>query len=147
MVWGCFFYQGVGPIHRIEGTMTAVSYVNILNTTMLPYAEDNMPLRWVFQQDNDPKHSSKRAKEWFLENDLNVLSWPFQSPDLNPIENLWREVKVPLRGVKASNNNALWTLVKASWEDIPPKTCQKLVDSMPRRCLTVIQNKGYLTKY
>jgi len=74
MIWACFSYYGVGPIYWVKTIMDR--YV---------YASEDMPPIWTFQQDNDPKHSSKHAKEWFAANQVNVMEWPAQSPDLNPI--------------------------------------------------------------
>jgi hypothetical protein len=54
---------------------------------MLPFANGNMPLRWTFQQDDDPKHTSNNVKEWFLAEKVDVMKWAAQSQDLNPIKN------------------------------------------------------------
>lgn len=147
MIWGSFSYSGVGPIHLIEGIMDQHVYVKILREVMLPYAEWNMPIKWIFQQDNDPKHTSKLAKEWFRVNGVEVMSWPAQSPDLNPIENLWGDVKKRVSEVRPSNAEDLWNTVRNAWQQIPSRRCQDLIDSMPRRCVAVIKNKGYSTKY
>ena len=71
-IWGCFSYYGVGPIYKTDGIMDQDIYLQILQNTMLPYAEEDMPLRWVYMQDNDPKHTSRRVKSWFIENKVAV---------------------------------------------------------------------------
>lgn len=59
--------------------MTQIHYcVNILQNTMLPYAEEEILLRWTFQKDNDPNHTSSAAKEWFSKNGVRVMVWAAQ---------------------------------------------------------------------
>jgi len=147
MVWGSFSWYGVGPLFWIKETMTQNHYVQILQNIMLPYAEEEMPLNWKFQQDNDPKHTSRMAKRWFQENNVITLDWPAQSPDLNPIENLWHDVKSKLGTKKFKNKEDLWNGIQAAWQSTPLETCQHLVSSMPRRLQQVLKMKGYPTKY
>ena len=147
MIWGCFSYYGVGPIHRIVGKMDQNVYVDILENVMWPYAEYEMPLKWVFQQDNDPKHTSKKAKAWFAGKKISVMEWPAQSPDLNPIEHLWGDVKKIIFEKNPRNNNELWEIAQQAWHNISTDRCRNLVDYMDRRCKAVIKNNGYSTKY
>jgi len=147
LVWGCFSWYGVGPIFLIDGIMTKQTYINILEKIMLPYAQWEMPLYWTFQHDNDPKHTANATKLWLQDHNVKVLHFPAQSPDLNPIENLWKQVKDKVRAVKPTNKAELWVTVRDAWYSIPVEHCQRLVESMPNRCQAVLDNRGHATSY
>ena len=88
MVWGCIGWNGVGVLSEVEGRMDAEQYVAILEQGLLQSMENSgIPEgAIIFQQDNDPKHISRRAQIWFEEQEIKLLDWPAQSPDLNSIE-------------------------------------------------------------
>jgi len=81
-------WNGVGHLAEVEGRMDADQYVAILEEHMLSSLEESgIPEEEViFQQDNDPKHTSKKAKKWMKDNNITLLDWPAQSPDISPIE-------------------------------------------------------------
>jgi transposase len=151
MMWGCMTSKGVGFSCKIDGTMNSKLYTNILSDelelTLEYYQMDHSDI--IFQQDNDPKHTSKRAKEWFQEHEIKVLPWPPQSPDLNPIEHLWHHLKRRLSGYEnePKSMSELWERVEREWNEIPLELCVNLIESMPNRVAAVIKSKGGHTKY
>lgn len=147
-VWGCFCASGVGRLHLIKGIMDTNIYLSIMEEPMLHSADllfgrEN----WHFQQDNDPKHTSKASKEWFLDQEVPLMDWPSQSPDLNPIENLWSILDRKCAERKCNSEAALFAVLKRTWESLPKTLLEDLIDSMPDRIEAVIQNKGGHTKY
>ncbi|KAK3529160.1 hypothetical protein QTP70_018113, partial [Hemibagrus guttatus] len=100
----------------------------ILGENLLPSARAlKMGRGWVFQHDNDAKHTAKATKEWAKKKHIKFLEWPSQSPDLNPIENLWRELKVRAAKRQPRNLNDLEMICKEEWDKIPPEMCANLV--------------------
>lgn len=90
--------------------MDQFEYIKILEEIMLHYAEEEMPLKWVFQQDNNPKYTSKWATPWFQLKRIEVMEWPAQSPDINPIENLWGDIKNAISEANPKNWHCLFIL-------------------------------------
>ena len=101
----------------------------------------------VFEHDNDPKHTAKATKEWLKKKHIKVLEWPSQSPDLNPIENLWRELKLRVAKRQPRNLKDLERICKEEWTKIPPKICANLLKNYNKRLTSVLANKGFSTKY
>jgi len=151
MVWGCMLWDGIGYAAKIDGRMDADLYCQILKEDLVEslefYGKEASDI--IFQQDNDPKHTSRKAKEVMEELELTVMKWPAQSPDLNPIEHLWFHLKQQLAKhlVPPAGINELWERVQEEWNKIPASVCQNLIESMPRRVEAVLKSKGGYTKY
>ncbi|KAG2465704.1 TCB1 transposase, partial [Polypterus senegalus] len=148
ILWGCFSVAGTGRLVRIKGTMTAAMYRDILDENLLQSALDlRLGRRFIFQQDNNPKHTAKISKEWLQDNSVNVLEWPSQSPDLNPIEHLWKDLKMAVHQHFPSNLMELERCCKEEWTKLAKDRCAKLVVSHSKRLEAVIAAKGASTKY
>ncbi len=132
----------------LKSTVNAAIYKEILEHFMLPSADKLYgDADFIFQQDLAPAHTAKGTKSWFNDHGVTVLDWPANSPDLNPIENLWGIVKRKMRDTRPNNADDLKAAIKETWASIPPQQCHKLITSMPRRIEAVIKAKGAPTKY
>lgn len=151
MIWGCFSSKGVGAFIRIRGILVKEKYRQILIHHAVPSGNRLLGKGFTFQQDNDPKHTAIIVRKYFKnkekQGDLKLMDWPSQSPDLNPIENLWRILNDSTKDRKPSSENELFDVLQEGWKKIGTCVTKKLVLSMKRRCEAVIANRGYPTKY
>ncbi len=91
----------------------------ILEHFMLPSADKLYgDADFLFQQDLAPAHTAKGTKSWFNDHGVTVLEWPGNSPDLNPIENLWGIVKRKMRDTRPNNADGLEAVIKATWASL-----------------------------
>ena len=148
MVWGGIARRGVTPLAIITGTVDSLKYLLILEGYLIQEMRILYPEGYILQQDNAPPHVSRSTKNFFVDHGLEIMSdWPPNSPDLNPIENLWGLMKRKLAPRKRPPLNEWRLLIEKMWSSLDQDLIEKLIDSMPRRIEACIAANGGYTKY
>jgi hypothetical protein len=131
---------------------SSISYIKALETGLVPIYTPGT----FFQQDNVRIHNAKVVRTWFEQHGIWVIDWPPHSPDMNPIEHVWRLLKLEIDrqhpDLYTLKNNAadiakLKGWIKEAWDRLDQGVIDRLILSMPRRVRALRRAKGWYTKY
>jgi transposase len=149
MVWGAFTSTSKSTLAFISNKMNSIAYQEMLESHLLPFINELNDENISFQQDNAPIHVSGSTKEWFDNQNIDLLDWPAISPDLNPIENIWGLITrvVYKDGQQYRNKDDLTNAIVRAWDGLPLDTLQNLIKSMETRVLQLIKAGGRKTNY
>ena len=128
--------------------MNVPLFIQILDKTLKPLIAEFFPANHRFMQDNDPKHTSRMAAEYMRINGIDWWKTPPESPDCNPIENLWHELKEFLRReIKPKSKQELIDEICAFWRTVDAAKCRKYIGHLKKVIPKVIELKGAATGY
>ena len=138
------------PICIFEGKMDAPLYCESLRRTLLPFLQSQFPEpnSHCFIQDNDPKHYSRTAQKFYDQVGINWWRTPPESPDINPIENLWHELKEHVRReIKPRTKQELLDGISTFWTTVDAHKCSKYIGHLRKVIPKVIEMGGEATGY
>ena len=146
-VWAGISHGGATDIHIFTGIMDSTYYQSILKNYLVPFIQTVYPESHRFMQDNDPKHVSRSTIQFMNDENINYWPTPPESPDLNPIENLWAGLKRYIRKTKKPRNKQqLIEGIKESWRDhVTPELCNKYINHLMNVLPIVIKKNGAAT--
>ena len=113
-VWGAFSSKGLIELQNFENNKDSQKYIEILEKSKDQLNELH-PNRYILLCDNDSKHRSEIFLDYYIQNDIKLLEWPAYNPDLNPIENIWANIKNKLGARVYNNKDTLETDIKYYW--------------------------------
>jgi len=160
MVWGSFWGKRKGPFVSITQNINKTRYIRLLRRYLFPVIDQMFSFGMqdiLFQHDNAPVHKAYNVMDWLERNSIEVVEYPPYSPDLNPIEHAWVELKKQLHQQypriadtlegKEAVKKRLAEVLPLVWETIPGEFFEKLWKLMPGRVAAVLEIKGGYTWY
>ena len=149
-VWGSITWHGQGILKVFGGNINALVYISIVDECLWPVVSNFFCNgHFIYQEVNAPIHKAKVVKKYMMQNNINVLSWPAYSSDLNQIETCWSLLKQCLQKEihLTSSQDNLDARIQRIWRALPFSYFKGLYNSILKRLRNVTVLKGHLTKY
>ena len=147
MFWGAISIESRSPLVPSTARMNSQGYCDIIRDMFIPFVTRTRTRRFFLQQDNAPAHVSKHTREFFDTNKVKTFEWPANSPDLNPIENIWSILKRNVSERTPANLTELSQVASEEWLKISTETIRKTILTMKKRILQVIERNGAKCDY
>lgn len=150
MVWAMILPNFSLHLRRLTGRIDSDKYTQMLSDVE-PVLENIYGRgQFIFQQDNAPIHTSKKAKGFFSEHEWDVLDWPARRPDLNIIENVWHMISLLVYANQQYDSaDSLWMAIQNAAETImleKREQLRNLYEDIPQRLIEVVESKGAIIK-
>ena len=147
-IWGGISSRGATNILLFSGIMDAPRFQQILEAGLKPFINECFPDSHRLQMDNDPKHCSKLIEDYLSSNEIVWWRTPAESPDMNPIENVWGSLKQYLRSTyKPQNLEDLKEGIQRFWSSLTPDVCQRYINHLTKVIPKVIEVRGEPSGY
>ncbi|CAF3466931.1 unnamed protein product [Rotaria sp. Silwood2] len=148
--WGCFSNKGFGKLFLFTRTLNSKLMCKIYKYGLVPstkkwFGDNNT--NWSLLKDNDPKHTSKMCKRFKVDNGVQSLPWPSQSPDCNPIENVWALMKLKINKQPPTSMKNFMARIRKEWKNLSVHFAAKLVNCMEHRIELLIERNGDYINY
>lgn len=147
MIWGGISLRGRTQLATVKGIINSTVYCECLEGHLITIMEVLYPEGYTLQEDNATVHKSRETTAWKLQHGINTIVWPANSPDLNPIENVWGLMKHHLASINFKTVDSWRAKLHELWENFTAEYMRALIESRPRRIMQVIRNKGKVSNY